>query len=242
LDLVTARATIKCGTIQEVFALCQGWRHHDVAFLQKECCVMFVFVWALAAASPAQRPQVPHRRPARPPLILSLPNASDDSATPEAKPPVRKPVEAPPPTRAPLPYSYTPPLSAPRKACARGCLTPVEAVTFADTVAPKAGIAGEFDLTIASVGERQGRYYLNSEEDYRERNCLSVVLAPEIAQALVGKPDLETLAVRMKGKRIAVQGVARRVRIDLTDRGQATGSYYYQVHVVVTDARQIAPN
>lgn len=199
---------------------------------------MFVFVWALAAASPAQRPQVPHRRPARPPLVLSLPNASDDSATPEAKPPARKPVEAPPQARA----SYTPPLSAPRKACARGCLTPVEAVTFADTVAPKAGIAGEFDLTIASVGERQGRYYLNSEEDYRERNCLSVVLAPEIAQALVGKPDLETLAVRMKGKRIAVQGVARRVRIDLTDRGQATGSYYYQVHVVVTDARQIAPN
>lgn len=203
---------------------------------------MLVFVWALAAASPAQRPQVPHRRPARPPLVLSLPNASDDTA--EAKPPARRPVEAPsaPQARAAQPYSYTPPLTAPRKACARGCLTPVEAVTFADTVAPKAGIAGEFDLTIASVGERQGRYYLNSEEDYRERNCLSVVLAPDIAQALVGKPDLETLAVRMKGKRIAVQGVARRVRIDLTDRGQATGSYYYQVHVVVTDVRQIAPN
>ncbi len=207
---------------------------------------MFLFIWALAAASPAQRPQMPHKRPGRPPLVLSLPDVSDDVAATEAKPPapVRRALDPQPtpPARSTQPLAYPPLLSASRKPCARGCLTPVEAVTFADTVAPKAGIAGEFDLTIASVGERQGRYYLNSEEDYRERNCLSIVMTPDIAQTLVGKADLETLAVRMKGKRIAVQGIARRVRIDLTDRGQSTGSYYYQVHVVVTDARQIAPN
>ncbi|MFM7027697.1 MAG: hypothetical protein ACKOXK_03345 [Chakrabartia sp.] len=115
-------------------------------------------------------------------------------------------------------------------------------MTFADTVAPKAGIAGEFDLTIASVGEQQGRYYLNSEEDYRERNCLSVILTPDIAQELIGTSDLESVAVRLKGKRIAVQGIARRVRIDLTDKGRPTGKYYYQVHVAVTDPRQIVMN
>ena len=206
---------------------------------------MFFILWALASASPAQRPQAPQRRPARPPLVLSLPNVSDDLATSSAKPPAAA-RKAPDPIplaqpRPAAPVSYAPPPLV-RKPCAHGCLTPIEAVTFADTVAPKAGIAGEFDLTIASVGERQGRYYLNSEEDYRERNCLSVVLAPDVAQNLVGKADLDTLAVRMKGKRIAVQGIARRVRIDLTERGQATGSYYYQVHVVVTDTRQIAPN
>jgi hypothetical protein len=35
-------------------------------------------------------------------------------------------------------------------------------------------------------------------------------------------------------------GLARRVRIDFTDdAGKPTGKYYYQVHVVVMDARQI---
>lgn len=130
----------------------------------------------------------------------------------------------------------------PRKPCALGCLTPDEAISFADNVAPKAGIAGEFDLTVMSVGEQQGRYYLNSETDYRERNCLTVLVTPSVVQSMMGSADLAGLAARMNGKRIAVQGIARRVRIDLTDNGQATGKYYYQVHVVVTDPRQIVMN
>ncbi len=133
-------------------------------------------------------------------------------------------------------------ITPPRRPCAAGCLTPIEAVTYADNVAPRAGIFAEFDLIVRSVGEVQGRYYLNSETDYRERNCLSIVLTPNVAQALAGTMDLNALAVAMKGRRIAVQGVARRVRIDFTEDGKATGKYYYQVHVVVTDPRQIVMN
>lgn len=144
------------------------------------------------------------------------------------------------PTKAKLTPTTAPP--APRKPCALGCLTPVEAISFADNVAPKAGIAGEFDVTVMSVGEQQGRYYLNSEADYRERNCLTIVVSPSVVTSMYGSADLAGLAARMKGKRIAVQGIARRVRIDLTDNGQATGKYYYQVHVVVTDPRQIVMN
>ena len=148
------------------------------------------------------------------------------------------PTIAPPQSSSPARRAIKPP----RRPCAAGCLTPIEAVTYADNVAPRAGIFAEFDLIIRSVGEVQGRYYLNSETDYRERNCLSIVLTPNVAQALAGTMDLNALAVAMKGRRIAVQGVARRVRIDFTEDGKATGKYYYQVHVVVTDPRQIVMN
>lgn len=194
---------------------------------------------------------------ALPALMLAAPTLSPETV---AVPVIERPMVRPSPSPSPNPTaaSPTPPQAEaspspaakakpvasapPRKPCALGCLTPVEAISFADNVAPKAGIAGEFDLTVMSVGEQQGRYYLNSETDYRERNCLTVVVTPSVVQSMMGSADLAGLAARMKGKRIAVQGIARRVRIDLTDNGQATGKYYYQVHVVVTDPRQIVMN
>ena len=194
---------------------------------------------------------------ALPALMLAAPTLSPETV---AVPVIERPMVRPSPSPSPNPTaaSPTPPRAEaspspaakakpvasapPRKPCALGCLTPVEAISFADNVAPKAGIAGEFDLTVMSVGEQQGRYYLNSETDYRERNCLTVVVTPSVVQSMMGSADLAGLAARMKGKRIAVQGIARRVRIDLTDNGQATGKYYYQVHVAVTDPRQIVAN
>lgn len=194
---------------------------------------------------------------ALPALMLATPTLSPETvAVPVIERPMVRPNPSPSPSPAPASATparaeANPPPAAraksvasapPRKPCALGCLTPVEAISFADNVAPKAGIAGEFDLTVMSVGEQQGRYYLNSETDYRERNCLTVVVTPSVVQSMMGSADLAGLAARMKGKRIAVQGIARRVRIDLTDNGQATGKYYYQVHVVVTDPRQIVMN
>ena len=194
---------------------------------------------------------------ALPALMLATPTLSPETvAVPVIERPMVRPTPSPSPRPAPASATparaeANPPPAAraksvasapPRKPCALGCLTPVEAISFADNVAPKAGIAGEFDLTVMSVGEQQGRYYLNSETDYRERNCLTVVVTPSVVQSMMGSADLAGLAARMKGKRIAVQGIARRVRIDLTDNGQATGKYYYQVHVVVTDPRQIVMN
>lgn len=169
--------------------------------------------------------------------MLSTPTLSPETV---AVPVIERPMVRPNPSPAARakPVASAPP----RKPCALGCLTPVEAISFADNVAPKAGIAGEFDLTVMSVGEQQGRYYLNSETDYRERNCLIVVVTPSVVQSMIGTADLAGLAARMKGKRSAVQGIAQRVRIDLTDNGQATGKYYYQVHVLVTDPRQIVMN
>lgn len=132
------------------------------------------------------------------------------------------------------------PSAEPRKPCQRGCLNPVEAVSYANYLAPRAAVAAEFELTVKAVGARHGRFFLNSETDYRDRNCLTVVLSPEAARSLAGSADLAAVEKHFKGKRIAIQGVAARVRIDFNDgAGKPTGKYYYQVHVVVGSPRQI---
>ena len=200
--------------------------------------ILFVFP-ALMLAAPSLSPETVAVPVIERPMVRLSASASPAAAT-SATPP--RTDASPAPASKAKPVAVAPPPAPARKPCALGCLTPVEAISFADNVAPKAGIAGEFDLTVMSVGEQQGRYYLNSEADYRERNCLTIVVAPSVVQSMIGTADLAGLAARMKSKRIAVQGIARRVRIDLTDNGQATGKYYYQVHVLVTDPRQIVMN
>lgn len=126
-----------------------------------------------------------------------------------------------------------------REPCARGCLSAVEAVTYANYLAPRAAVAAEFEVEIKGVGSQNGRFFLNSEVDYRDRNCLTLVLTPAVAKMLAGSADVTALEKRFKGKRIAVEGLARRVRIDFTENGKPTGKYYYQVHVTVMNPRQI---
>ena len=155
-------------------------------------------------------------------MSLALPN--DMPGDPK---PVETPVVRPDPAET-------------RKPCLRGCLNPVEAISYANYLAPRAAVAAEFEMTVMAVGTSRGRFFLNSEADYRDRNCLTVVLSPEAARSLAGAADVAALEQRFKGKRIAVEGLARRVRIDFTDdAGKPTGKYYYQVHVVVMSARQI---
>jgi len=125
--------------------------------------------------------------------------------------------------------------------CQQGCMTPVEAVTYASYVAPKGGIAGEFAFEIQAVGEQNGRLYLNSEKDYRDRNNLTIAMPRLVGQWLAGKNDLAAIQKALVGHRIVVRGVAQRVQIDLIDQsGKRTDKYYYQIHVTVSDPHQIA--
>ena len=166
-------------------------------------------------------------------LALFLPNQMPEPAA-RGLNPAPAPASA---TETP-PVVRMPPMSA-RRPCARGCLSPVEAVTYATYLAPRAAVAAEFELEIKGVGSQDRRFFLNSEADYRDRNCLTLVLSPPAAKALAGSADVAALEKRFKGKRITVEGLARRVRIDFTENGKPTGKYYYQVHVTVMDARQI---
>ena len=122
--------------------------------------------------------------------------------------------------------------------CAKGCLNPVEAVTFASYLGDKAGVAGEFELTVRAVGSDRGRIFLNSETDYRDRNCLTVAIPNALAQSLFNSTDPKVLEQRLVGKSMVVGGIARRVRIDIIDDGKPTGKYYYQVHLPANSGSQ----
>jgi len=136
------------------------------------------------------------------------------------------------------PAVITPPSPA-NQPCAVQCFTPTEAVTLASQVAPKGGLSGRFAIFVKAAGAQDGRFYLNSEPDYRDRNCLTVALSAEAAAALAGRADLAAVQEHFVGKWIFVDGVARRVKIVFLADGKPTEKYYYQVHVVVRDPRQI---
>jgi hypothetical protein len=126
--------------------------------------------------------------------------------------------------------------------CGDDCISPVEAVTYASYLAPKAGIAGTFRMKVKAVGEQKGIYYLNSETDYRDRNCLTIAMPAAVMAELARGEGLAAAEKRFKGRTIMVRGVAQRVRIGFfDDAGKPTGKYYYQVQVRIGRSEQIAP-
>jgi hypothetical protein len=128
-------------------------------------------------------------------------------------------------------------LSAP--SCETGCMSAIEAVTYASYLGNKGGVAGLFDMPVVEVGQQDGLFYLNSESDYRDRNCLTVAMTPAAMQALVGTTDLAQIRKRLNGHRVIVRGVARQVRINFFANGRPTEKYYYQVHVRVGEPEQV---
>lgn len=125
------------------------------------------------------------------------------------------------------------------KPCQQGCLNPIEAVTYASYLGERAGVAGEFALPIKAVGFEKDRVFLNSETDYRDRNCLTVVLPMTTVKTMAGSADPEVVRKHFEGRRVIVRGVAKQVRVDFTDNGKPTGKYYYQVHLPVGSPNQI---
>lgn len=124
--------------------------------------------------------------------------------------------------------------------CSDDCISPVEAVTYASYLAPKAGIAGTFQMEVKAVGEQKGIYYLNSEVDYRDRNCLTIAMPAAVMTELVGQDGLSSADERLKGRTILVRGVAQRVKIAFFgEDGKPTDKYYYQVQVRIGQAEQL---
>lgn len=166
-------------------------------------------------------------------ILAAAPVAADqpvvDAATLAAHPPVRTVTISP----------HDPQAKPAGPSCETGCLSAIEAVTYASYLGDKAGVAGMFDMPVAEVGQQGGMFYLNSEPDYRDRNCLTVAMTPGAMNALLGTTDLETIRKRLRSHRVIVRGIARQVRIDFTTSGRPSGKYYYQVHVRVAEARQV---
>ena len=88
------------------------------------------------------------------------------------------------------------------------------------------------EFRVGAVGRRPDAVYINSERDYRDPRNLSVVLEPMAARQLErGYGPAES----WRGKRVTVRGDVRRVRILFAENGKATGFYYFQFHLSVTD-------
>jgi hypothetical protein len=116
-------------------------------------------------------------------------------------------------------------------------ITPEQAVLSAARAAP-AGVPGTFAMRVQATGVEDGRFYLNSERDYRDQRNLTIALSAQAARQLaerLGSDPMETL----KGKDVLVIGSAFRTTIYFFANGRPTDKYYYQTHVNVTDAAQI---
>mgnify|MGYP000875916202 CR=1 FL=1 len=142
--------------------------------------------------------------------------------------------DAPPAQPDPLPVAAH--LHVP---CEQGCLNPIEAVTYASYLGSRAGVAGEFELTVKAVGFENGRFFLNSELDYRDRNCLTLVVPQAVMQLVAGSSDVSEVRAKLVGKRIVAQGIARQVRIDFIQDNKPKGKYYYQVHLLIGQRQQM---
>lgn len=115
---------------------------------------------------------------------------------------------------------------------------PGEAISRAADAAPR-GVRGRFVMKVRAVGRAGGRLFLNSEEDYRDQRNLAVAVPPGAARAAMKRLGLQRDG-DFVGRRIAVDGVAERVRIDFTSNRRPTEKYYYQTYVRVSRPGQIS--
>lgn len=100
------------------------------------------------------------------------------------------------------------------------------------------GVTGTFQFEIKAAGVVGNEVFLNTEQDYRDRRAVSIVLKPVITNQLTEKFGT-TPENYFIDKKIAVTGEAKRVKIDFISRGMITNKYYYQTHIDVYSVDQL---
>lgn len=116
-------------------------------------------------------------------------------------------------------------------------ITPEEAVIAAARAAPR-GVPGTFAMRVLGTGTDGDRFFLNSEEDYRDQRNLTVAMSGQAAGQLAERLGTDPL-VGLMNREILVRGSAVRTRIYFFANGHMTDKYYYQTHVNVDDASQV---
>lgn len=124
----------------------------------------------------------------------------------------------------------------------RGPLSvPAQTVMSAAGVAPD-WLPGVFALQVQGSGRGRGReagyIFLNSEADYRDPRNVTVNFSPAAAAAYRKEHGVDP-DVALRGKPLLIYGFARQRKIDFTHNGAPTGKYYFQTHIVITDADQV---
>jgi hypothetical protein len=113
-----------------------------------------------------------------------------------------------------------------------GVMSPAQAIAAA-AASPKGEVEGKVEFVVASTGEGGFNVYLNSEADYRDPANFTAELHAEATNAMKAKFGGQPVDT-MKGKRIRVTGVVRRIAIPKRD-----GSSYYQTRIAIDTPSQI---
>jgi hypothetical protein len=116
-------------------------------------------------------------------------------------------------------------------------LAPREAIEQA-AAHPETGYAGTFKVDVVRVQRTERVVYVNTEEDYRDQRCLTVVVPVRAMDKLLKRIGLESER-QLLGRTLRVKGVAQRMRIAFTVGGRVTDKYYYQTHVRVDSPSQL---
>ncbi len=100
------------------------------------------------------------------------------------------------------------------------------------------GFGASFIMKVRRFGRLGDTVFLNSEEDYRDPTCLSVVISGGVAETLARKFGSD-FPEKLVGREIQIKGVARQVLILIVgiDRTQ-TGSYH-QYHLELEAAEKL---
>jgi len=118
--------------------------------------------------------------------------------------------------------------------------SPIEAIEGA--ASRQMGFRGTFEMLVKRAEYGQGKskdfIFLNSEEDYRDRRCLTIRIPPAAIRDSLGK-GIDPIKL-YRNKVIRIEGIAEQNKIFFfSDSGIQSDKYYYQTHVVALSLNQI---
>jgi len=120
-------------------------------------------------------------------------------------------------------------------------ISPEQAIFMtAEAADSNATVSGVFELKVQAVKEENlGKMsYLNSELDYRDQRNITIDIPLNIRIGLTDKYN-DSLENIFMDKKIRVNGVAKRMKVNFYSHGVKTDKYYYQTHVRIYNIDQI---
>jgi len=116
-------------------------------------------------------------------------------------------------------------------------VSPMSVIEKSASLAPNT-VNGVFEMTIKSADCKEGMEFLNSEEDNLDQRNLIVALRPNAVKELTDmygkKPENYFI-----GKKIQVNGEAKRTKEWVLYKNKNIKRYYYQTKIFVRSADQV---
>ena len=116
-------------------------------------------------------------------------------------------------------------------------LSPMKAIEKSAESAP-ATVSGVFEMTIKSTECKQRMEFLHSETDNQDQRNLTVALRPNAVKELTDKYGINPEQYFL-GKRIKVNGEAKRTKEWVFYKNKNTRKYFYQTKIFVMSADQV---